>query len=528
MANAPAAQSPAPPGGGTPAGANAPSGYSTFTGGGSTSTGTAGPNIPTTAPDLPAEIASKQFAVANPSGSSVIFSQTQQLLALLDSLEKGRPFSGVDQAAIVRVFQGAKVTAGEALTPKRMGALRNAAADAIRSNLGELGISPPEAKAARTATQFSQLAVPQNVLSGLKAQGYNVDNVNTVSSLTEKLAPQQSASKTANGTLTGADIYAQFQHDIATPAGAAQMAQLMNAAGMSDGTLTAADGPAMLTYFQQAMSKTPANSDPFSYLQTQAKSISAAGIAPGQKPDSAFSYVNGLANTIWGNNVLTSNDINAIAAEYPDAGSSTADDTAIRQAVAHAGAQTWTYDPNQVPAGGSYLASVVNQIQDTAGQYAVPLSPQILTSIVKDTLESGDLSSIYAATDAATASAELHAKAMSSSLFPSLAPMIKQGFTTQAIMSPYKTMAADTLGVSADNINLTDPQWASLLESPEGKLPSVNQFQATVMQDPRFNWQNSADAETKFANMASTLVSTWGKVGGGPQSYNAPTDGLPS
>jgi hypothetical protein len=146
----------------------------------------------------------------------------------------------------------------------------------------------------------------------------------------------------------------------------------------------------LLAAFQNALSSAPAGQNPYTYLQNQSKAITTAGISPGNKPDSAYAYVQGLGDTIWGSGVLSNDEINAITQEYPDAGSSTADDTAIRQAVAHAGAQTWQYDPNQVPAGGSYLASVVNQIQDTAGQYALPLTPQTLTGIVKDTLESGD------------------------------------------------------------------------------------------------------------------------------------------
>lgn len=499
------ANPPAPPGGG-----NAAPTYQTGTGGAPPPTGPS--NAPTTAPDLDPSLAKQQFTIAEQNGAAV-FGQTEQMINLLEALEQGKPFSNVDPAVVRQVAQKAQYRGG-ALSPKVTQRLRLAATILIQDNLKTVGVDTP--KPNQTAAEFRQMQVSPAILEKLKAQGYDTTNVNTVDSLTQTLAKQTSVQP--SGQLTGADIYQSFQARISAPSGAAQMASLLNAAGMTDGTLTAQEGPALLTAFQKALKQTPGGKDPYTYLSDQASQISRAGISPTQKPDSPYAYVNGLANTIWGPGILNDSEINAIAAEYPNAGASAADDAAIRQAVARAGAQTWNYDPNQLPAGASYLATVQNAVQDTAGQYAMNLSPTQIGDIIKNTLSTGDLSSIYAAGDAARDNAELHMKSLASGLFPAMKSLIGQGFTVQQIMDPYKQMGQNLLGRSA---NLEDPQWAAILQTPDGKLPSLDQAKAMLMQDPRSDWLHSQDAGIKYANMAQTLVSTWGHTGGGPVPFSS-------
>lgn len=489
--------------------------YGSFSSSGQPS-GAGAPAAPVPASDLPSDLAGRSYQFdASGSQAQGTLSQTGQLLQFLRDVETGKMVSIQPNSIGATVAQQAGLGRHTGpLSRAQTNKLRQAAIGAVKKSLKQLGINPGRAN---TSTEFNKLVVSGSAKARLSQQGYTVDKVSSLGSLLSE-APKQQPTATTNDT--GAAIYANFSNELSNNSSfASQMVSEMNQAGLSEQTLDVNNPGATLNAFQKLLGETPAGQDPFKVLADKVGEIQQGGIQPGSKPDSAYSYVAGVANQIGF--PLDDNELNAIAAEYPDAGSSTADDEAIRQAVARVGAQSWSYDPNNPPQGGSYLAEVVNAVQDTAGQYAMPMSNDVLTKIAQDTLEHGDLSSIYAAKDAAQANAELHAKALTSQLYPAMAPLISQGYTVQDIMDPYKQATANLLGKSAADINLEDPEFAQLMKSPEGGMPSIDQWKATVMQDPRFNWQNSQDAAIKYSNLAQTLVSTFGKVGGGPTPYSA-------
>lgn len=516
---------PAPPGGQTGV---------TFGSGGYGSTGSTGSGGPSTsaptqlntAQPLDPSLASQMFTVTGRSGSDPL-AQARAQLGVLYYLYGQKDPSGapVDQAELSKVLGAAKAPINVLnflpgnMPPKVRQRLQQAATQTLRDTLQAQGI---DASRAVNPAQFSQLGVSASTRNGLQGQGYKIDaSAQTLGTLMGSLASQGGVQTSEQ--ISGQEIWNQFTSAIANPAQASQLATEFSAAGLADTNINPQDQAGLANAFQKAM-KEAGGQNPWDYVSGKVGDLTAKGLQPNQKPDSPYGYVQGLANTIWGAGVLSDNDINAIVRDFPQAGQSNVDDIAVKQAVARAGALNYHYDPNKLPGVGSYLASVVDNLQTTLGQFALSESPDQMTALmdstIKDVLKEGDLTSIYSATDAAIAAGDLHGRQLASQLYPALAPLVKQGYTTQQVLDPYKTAAANILGTSPDAINLTDPEWAGILKNPDGVLPSMDQMRAIVMQDPKFNWADSQDARTKYSSMAQTLVSTWGKVGGGPVPYS--------
>lgn len=182
------------------------------------------------------------------------------------------------------------------------------------------------------------------------------------------------------------------------------------------------------------------------------------------------------------------------------------------------GTFSFHYD-NQVggtSAGGGTLVSTLQGIQSEAAKYLVPISDgtaqSFATAMANGTMDSS----------AVTAYMVTHAE----SLYPSIAGAIKAGITPADYVSPYKQVAAQLLGVDANSIDMTQPQYMRAITAPDPKtgIPSAMSlytWQQTLMQDPQYNYTQSTNAKDRASSIAQGIAEMFGKTASGPTGSTA-------
>lgn len=80
-------------------------------------------------------------------------------------------------------------------------------------------------------------------------------------------------------------------------------------------------------------------------------------------------------------------------------------------------------------------------------------------------------------------------------LFPDLAKDIDAGSTVENLWAPYRNIAAQVLGVTAESINLIDPKWQAALMVPDGpnghRRASTAEWAKMLRTDPTFGFSRS-------------------------------------
>lgn len=101
--------------------------------------------------------------------------------------------------------------------------------------------------------------------------------------------------------------------------------------------------------------------------------------------------------------------------------------------------------------------------------------------------------------------------AQAKGLFPGLAPLLDQGVTVAQVFTPYANSAANLLEVDPSTIDLTDPKWNRALQGDQkqGQM-GLDQWQSTVMTDPRYHWDKTHNAQAAAVNLTSQLAQTFG------------------
>jgi len=95
-------------------------------------------------------------------------------------------------------------------------------------------------------------------------------------------------------------------------------------------------------------------------------------------------------------------------------------------------------------------------------------------------------------------------------LFPNAAHLFDQGKTLRDIAEPYFSEAADMLGLSAEQMSLTDPKWTGFLNGADGKILSRDEWMRVLRTDPQYGWDKSTKARQSFAGIGDELLSAFG------------------
>lgn len=233
-------------------------------------------------------------------------------------------------------------------------------------------------------------------------------------------------------------------------------------------------------------------SDPATYAQNLAAATSAVTTAAGQLGvNLSADQISQLANADLMKG-LSSTDLNKGIAEF------------------------WQWDQGDSVAAGQ-AATVQGQLQQTAGDYGIPLSSQSLTEWTQKILTGGTTADSF--TD--------YAKTVAKSMYPTLSSQIDDGMTMKQIADPYVQTEANLLETDPSTIDFS--QDTMIKQALQGQQPGVVpgatpasttatatpgtptplwQFENQVRADPR--WQNTDNAKTSAYGMVSTLGKQWG------------------
>lgn len=93
---------------------------------------------------------------------------------------------------------------------------------------------------------------------------------------------------------------------------------------------------------------------------------------------------------------------------------------------------------------------------------------------------------------------------------------LSAGVTVAQYYDPYKQLAAQTLNVNPDSINLTDPKWLAAINTVDPKtgarVPmSLDQWGQYLKATPTFNWGQTQSAKDAAYSLVNNLKSTFGK-----------------
>jgi hypothetical protein len=169
----------------------------------------------------------------------------------------------------------------------------------------------------------------------------------------------------------------------------------------------------------------------------------------------------------------------------------------------------------QAPAAGGTnvggAADIQSAIQTTAGNYLQTANTDAINWWVGNAVKAGD---------SAQQASEIYGQYLANQtkqLYPWMSTAIDQGLTPKDYLSPYTTMAANTLGVSPDSVNWSDPKWtAALLQTnpTTGLQVPVNtdQFNKNLMQNPTFGYSKTQNAINQAYTVSKQLEQTFGKT----------------
>lgn len=100
-------------------------------------------------------------------------------------------------------------------------------------------------------------------------------------------------------------------------------------------------------------------------------------------------------------------------------------------------------------------------------------------------------------------------------LYPALSPMLDQGLTVKTIADQYASIAAETLEVPANTVNMMDPKFRVAFDVREGdksRTMTIGEFQAKLKTDPNYGWQYTKSANQQAMDLATTIARAFGKV----------------
>jgi len=171
-------------------------------------------------------------------------------------------------------------------------------------------------------------------------------------------------------------------------------------------------------------------------------------------------------------------------------------------------------DPTQLTGDA---ATVYNNIASIAGNYLLPLGSKTLGSWVTKAIQNQS----YAGSLTGDTEAEFTtwAKQQASVNTPWLAAATNNFETTDpyTATSGIRTAVSDTLDLGdPDTVDLTDPKFAKLLQSPDGvNGPNLANIRQTLMTDPQYGYSSTPLAKQQGYTVALKLLNGLGiSVGG--------------
>lgn len=162
-------------------------------------------------------------------------------------------------------------------------------------------------------------------------------------------------------------------------------------------------------------------------------------------------------------------------------------------------AAEFKYDPSGQRAG------ITQTLKTKVRDYVVPMSDQVLTSwgqaILSGTKSEEDF--------------DLYLRSQAKLMFPGIAGALDDpNLTTRDYLDPYAEVTAKTLGINATDIDWTDPKWMRAVNQVDDKgnrtVMSVPDWQRTLIADPTFSYDQTANGKAAKADLGRGLLQTLG------------------
>jgi hypothetical protein len=148
-------------------------------------------------------------------------------------------------------------------------------------------------------------------------------------------------------------------------------------------------------------------------------------------------------------------------------------------------------------------ASEINRLlKDTARSYGITLNPEALMKKTGEALGQGERWQEYM--NGQTQFFREQAKL----LFPKAANLFDQ-FTLDQIAEPYLSDAGRTLGLTAAQMDVTDPKWTAFLNGENGPL-GRDEWMRLIKTDSKYGWDRSFNARAEAASIGDDLLAAFG------------------
>ena len=107
------------------------------------------------------------------------------------------------------------------------------------------------------------------------------------------------------------------------------------------------------------------------------------------------------------------------------------------------------------------------------------------------------------------------ARELAKQFYPALASMLDQGLTVKSVADQYASIAAQTLEVPANTIDMMDAKFRTAFDVREGdksRTMTSGEFQTLLKTDPKYGWQYTKTANQEAMDLATTIARAFGKV----------------
>jgi hypothetical protein len=107
------------------------------------------------------------------------------------------------------------------------------------------------------------------------------------------------------------------------------------------------------------------------------------------------------------------------------------------------------------------------------------------------------------------------ARTLAKQFYPALASMLDQGLTVKSVADQYAAIAASTLEMPANTIDMMDPKFRAAFDVRDGdksRTMTSGEFQTLLKTDPKYGWQYTKTANQEAMDLATTIARAFGKV----------------
>jgi len=148
-------------------------------------------------------------------------------------------------------------------------------------------------------------------------------------------------------------------------------------------------------------------------------------------------------------------------------------------------------------------AQITMQLEELADEFGLPLDNARRTQWTQDILSGRQTVEGYADV----------LRRQAKNTYGHLAPILDRGVSVRDWAEPYLQQASSLLGVSTEEMRLDRGRWAALLKpTDDGKIPTMDEWQRTIMNEKRFGYDKTNDAQETAAELAGKLGQMMGAI----------------